>query len=304
MVRIGVVQLGLDGGFHRVRQLVAAAGKELDAVVIERIVRGGDDDPGLQAQRAREIGHGRRRHRPASIHVDTRGRKPGFQRRFQHVAGDARVLADQHRRTLALGRFARLRQHLARGITQPHHEFRRDGMLAHRPRTPSVPKYFLLILIPRLLQFQISVHRPSRARHARARCAPRCTASKAAATLAAMRSPNSRPVIVPSMDLRDKPASTGTPRARKICQVAQQCEIMLQRLAKTKARVDHDAVARNARRFGSRDAVAQKRAHFGDDILVMRLLLHGLRLALLVHQAHRRIARGNRGQRAFRLQAH
>ena len=79
---------------------------------------------------------------------------------------------------------------------------------------------------------------------------------------------------------------------------------MRQRLAKTKTRIDHDAFARDACRLCRSDAFAQECAHLGDDILILRLLLHVLRLALLVHQTHRRIAAGNHIQRTLRPATH
>ena len=49
----------------------------------------------------------------------------------------------------------------------------------------------------------------SRTSWTRTTAAPRATAASAAATLAAIRSPTGRPVSAPSIDLRDRPASTG-----------------------------------------------------------------------------------------------
>ena len=72
--------------------------EELDAVVVVRIVRGGDHDAAIGAQRARQVRDGRRRHRAHQLHVDAGGDQPGFQRGLEHVVGDARVLADDHHR--------------------------------------------------------------------------------------------------------------------------------------------------------------------------------------------------------------
>ena len=54
--------------------------------------------PAEQAQRAREIRDRGRRHRAAQCTSTPAAEKPGFERRLEHVARDARVLADQHRR--------------------------------------------------------------------------------------------------------------------------------------------------------------------------------------------------------------
>ena len=56
----GVVQdLVFHGQFDRVGQLESVAAEELDAVVLPGIVRGGDDDAGVEAVRAREKRDGR-----------------------------------------------------------------------------------------------------------------------------------------------------------------------------------------------------------------------------------------------------
>ena len=80
--------------------------------------------------------------------------------------------------------------------------------------------------------------------------------------------------------------------------VLQQREVVLVGLAETEARIDHDALARDAgghRRFRASGEIV---AHLGDDVVVLRRLLHRLRLALLVHEAHRGVARRDRLQRA------
>ncbi len=64
----GKIQPRLDRFLHAVRQFLPAGGKELDAVVFERIVRCRDHHPGLQTQRARQIGHSRLGIGPASAH--------------------------------------------------------------------------------------------------------------------------------------------------------------------------------------------------------------------------------------------
>ncbi|MCW0450404.1 hypothetical protein NB706_003238 [Xanthomonas sacchari] len=121
--------LGLDGGERRVQrgldrllggvvELLAVGGKELDAVVVVRVVRGADDDAGVGTESAREERHRRSRHRPEQLHVGAGRDQPGLQRRLEHVAGDARVLADHH------GGMCRtvMRQHTPQRITETHHE--------------------------------------------------------------------------------------------------------------------------------------------------------------------------------------
>jgi hypothetical protein len=132
----GVFDLLLDG----VRQLGAVLGEELDAVVLERVVRGGNDDAGRQAQRARQVGDRGRRHRAGQHDVDAGGGKAGFQGRFEHVAGNARVLADQYRRAAA--RAGRLRQHLAGRVAEAHHEVRGDRRYANQATNAVGTKIF------------------------------------------------------------------------------------------------------------------------------------------------------------------
>ena len=69
--------------------------------------------------------------------------------------------------------------------------------------------------------------------------------------------------------------------------------------------IDTDRVRRNASRLASSHALGQERMHFGHHVVVMRRDLHRPRLALHVHQAHRRVALGHRLQRAgARQRAH
>ncbi len=123
------LELGLDRQFDLVRQLVAGGREELDAVVVVWIVAGRDHHAGGQPQRAGQIGHTGRRQRAGQQHMDAGRGKARFQRGFQHIAGDPRVLADQHRGLALRARLAK-RQHAPRRIAEPHHEVRRDRRLA------------------------------------------------------------------------------------------------------------------------------------------------------------------------------
>ena len=86
----------LDLGLERVRELVALAREELDAVVLVGVVRGRDHDPGVGAQAARHEGDARRRQRPDEHDVDPHRADARGQRALEHVAREARVLADEH----------------------------------------------------------------------------------------------------------------------------------------------------------------------------------------------------------------
>ena len=108
-----------------VGQLGALPREELDAVVVIGIVRGTDDDAGLGMEGAREVGDRRRRHRPKQHHIGTGGHQPGLQGRLEHVAGNARVLADQHPAN------ALTAKRNARCPAQLEHELGSDGELAN-----------------------------------------------------------------------------------------------------------------------------------------------------------------------------
>ena len=84
----------LDGGFGGVGELEAVGAEELDAVVLERVVRCGDRDAGVGAQAARQERDAGRRHRADQQHVHAHRAEPGGERRLEHVARQARVLAD------------------------------------------------------------------------------------------------------------------------------------------------------------------------------------------------------------------
>ena len=98
--------------------------------------------PRLEAQRARQVGDAGRRQRAGQQHVDAGRGEARLERRLDHVAGDARVLADQHRRARARPAL----QHAADGMAQAQHEVGRDRRLPTVPRMPSVPKYVLLMV--------------------------------------------------------------------------------------------------------------------------------------------------------------
>ena len=206
-----------DRVLDAVRKLRARLREEFDPVVVERVVRCADHDAGGKAQRSREVRDRRRGQRPGQIDVDPRGGQPRFQGRFQQIAGDARVLADQHAGPDAVaGRIGG--EHEARGPAELQHELGRDWGFAHTPANAIGAE-----ITSRHRFNQIRFHHAPRstASHtfnastvARTSCtrtmaAPRATALNAAARLAGIRSSTPRPVICPSEALRDRPATTG-----------------------------------------------------------------------------------------------
>ena len=118
-------------------ELAAVGAEQLEAVVVVRVVRGGDHDAEVGAQAARHHRHARRRQRAEQAHVHADGGEAGHKRGLQHVAGQARVLAD-HDEVPAIAAVAE--------ISLPAARPRRSAVSAviggvfAVPRTPSVPK--------------------------------------------------------------------------------------------------------------------------------------------------------------------
>ena len=123
----------LDGRLGGVIKLFAQGGKELDAIVKIRVVRGTDHHPGIGAQGTGQKRNGRRRHRPEQLHIGAGGHQSRLQCRFEHVTGNPGVLADHHHRPpAALGR-----EHPPQGIAQAQHEFCGDHAVAN-PATDAI----------------------------------------------------------------------------------------------------------------------------------------------------------------------
>ena len=83
-----------DLALNFVVELVAVGSEEFDAVVGVGIVRGGDDDAGVGAQAARDVGDAGRRQRADEEHVHAHRKDAGRDGVFEHVARKARILAD------------------------------------------------------------------------------------------------------------------------------------------------------------------------------------------------------------------
>src|SRR4029077_19057813 len=73
----GALELRLDVHLDAVGKLAALRGKKLDAVVLIRVVRSADHDPGLQAQRPGQIGDRWGRQRSGQHHVNPRRGESG-----------------------------------------------------------------------------------------------------------------------------------------------------------------------------------------------------------------------------------
>ena len=89
--QISCLELVLD----RVVELQAVAVEHLEAVVVGRVVRGRDHDPGRVRPAPREKREGRRGHDADDVDVDAEARRAGRDGGHEHVARAARVLADE-----------------------------------------------------------------------------------------------------------------------------------------------------------------------------------------------------------------
>ena len=130
----------LDRELGFIRQLVAIRPEQLDAVVLIGIVRGRNHHAEICAERARQHRHAGRRQRPEQHHVHTLGGKAGRQRRLQHVAGQPRVLADDHKMPARVG----LAEVGSGSHAQPHRDLRRHrpgiGLTANTIRAEEFPR--------------------------------------------------------------------------------------------------------------------------------------------------------------------
>ena len=97
--------------------------EELDAVVLVGIVRGADDHAEAAAEALGHVGDAGRRQRPDQHHVDAGRDEARLQRRLEHIARHARVLADEHAAALR-------REHARRRARQPQREIHGHRRLA------------------------------------------------------------------------------------------------------------------------------------------------------------------------------
>src|SRR5690554_876803 len=173
-------------------------------------MRCADHDTCHQAKRTGKIGHGGRRHGPGEQDVDTRSREARLQRGFEHVARNARVLANDHGWAAMTG--VTPCQHATSRIAQPQCEFGIDSGTAYPTADAVGTKIFTFAhtkdssLIVRQIFNASTVSATS---CTRSMCPPCSTPYSAAARLAASRSRGSRPTTWPSMDFREKPSSQG-----------------------------------------------------------------------------------------------
>ena len=102
--------------FQFVRQLEALAAEDLDAVEGVGVVAGRDHDARVRLVLHNEIRHGGGGNDPQVDHIRPHAAQAGRQRRAQHIAGNARVLAEHHKRAPP----AAIGQHGGRRAAQVH----------------------------------------------------------------------------------------------------------------------------------------------------------------------------------------
>ena len=111
----------LDLQFDLVGQFLPVGPEELDAVILEGIVRGGDHHADIGAQRTRQEGDGGGRQRAELENVHAHGGEARHQGVFDHIARQAGILADHDAvAMLAAGEDA------ARRHAGLHRHFRRE----------------------------------------------------------------------------------------------------------------------------------------------------------------------------------
>ena len=125
-----VGHLPLDLPLDPLGELLARAREHLDAVVLERVVRGGDDDARVEPPFARQVGDGRRRDDAGARHV-----APGRPRPVRELAADplarlARVAPDEQP-VFARGPWQRAHERGAQAADGRRIERRDAGAPAH-----------------------------------------------------------------------------------------------------------------------------------------------------------------------------
>ena len=125
---IGALNDLLDAPLDGVVQLVAVGAEKLDAIVVVRIVRGGDDDAGIGAQAASDVGNAGRWQRADEENIDAHRQDAGGDGVLQHVAGEARVLANDYAVPAAAAGFGiQVLEDVGRGTSELERGLSSDG---------------------------------------------------------------------------------------------------------------------------------------------------------------------------------
>ena len=118
----------LDLLFDVVGELEALRAEQLDAVVLEQIVGGGNHHAEIGAHRLGQHRHRRRRHRAEQQHVHADRGESGHHRVFDHIAGKTRILADDD----AMAMLATLKHQSGR-LPDLERQLRRDQTIGTAP---------------------------------------------------------------------------------------------------------------------------------------------------------------------------
>ena len=125
-----------------VGQLEALRAEQLDAVVLEQVMRGGNHHAEIGAHRLGQHRHRRRRHRAEQQHIHADRGEAGHHRVFDHVAGKPRILADDD----AMAVLAAL-EHQPGRLPDLERQFRRDQAVGAAPN-PVRPEIFAAHVSP------------------------------------------------------------------------------------------------------------------------------------------------------------
>ncbi len=136
----------LDLLFDVVGKLEALRTEQLDAVIFEQIMRGGNHHAEIGAHRLGQHRHRRRRHRAKQQHVHTDRGKARDHRVFDHVAGKSCILADND----AMAMLAALKHQSGR-LAYLERQLRRDQTIGATPN-PVGTEIFAAHISPSSLQ--------------------------------------------------------------------------------------------------------------------------------------------------------
>ena len=112
-----------DGTLCVIGKFIAIAAEDLDAVVLERIMRSRYDDASVGPHAVGEIGDPRCGDHTDQDGIDAHGTDSGNEGILQHVSGNARVFTDDD-----LGNMSLFFEEVGRGAADVHGHFRRDGV--------------------------------------------------------------------------------------------------------------------------------------------------------------------------------
>ena len=136
-----------------VGQLEALRAEQLDAVVLEQIVRGRNHHAEIGAHRLGQHRHRRRRHRAEQQHVHADRGEAGHHGVFDHVAGQPRVLADHD----AMAMIAALKHQSGR-LPDLERQLRRDQTIGTAPN-PVRPEIFAAHVTPSIVPASATTRR-------------------------------------------------------------------------------------------------------------------------------------------------